>query len=297
MALNLEKAESFFNPLLVSESSDFLKLSCESRLRALAKAIPSHGHHQLYSVTQYCISATVHATQEYLTQIIRGLSLTNPNLGRLLVVSSSGLNATSWLERTKDSQHGWIPNYPVRGGVTFGLLETPPGYGRVPFEPAIQLHVDRIDDDGEDFAVEFSVSDAEHMRCLSMLINDSGALWDQFESLFGVRPFTPIPLPEEVVNQLGAEFSCRDYLTAFIRHIVDKSDDEDDCLESFDLQFLVKQTSSLNVPVVAAIALFNAYSLYIHGSDAIEHEVRQSMVVDILRSAINTGIMANCNEK
>ncbi len=154
MALNLAKAESFFTPLMVSESSDFLKLSGENRLRALAKTIPSHGHHQLHSVTQSCISATIHATQEYLSQLITGLSLTNPNLGRFLVVSSSGLNAISWLEQTKDSQHGWIPNYPVSGYITFGMLKTPPTYGLGPLEPAIQLYVNRSDDNCEDFAVD-----------------------------------------------------------------------------------------------------------------------------------------------
>lgn len=297
MALNLAKAESFFTPLMVSESSDFLKLSGENRLRALAKTIPSHGHHQLHSVTQSCISATIHATQEYLSQLITGLSLTNPNLGRFLVVSSSGLNAISWLEQTKDSQHGWIPNYPVSGYITFGMLKTPPTYGLGPLEPAIQLYVNRSDDNCEDFAVDFSVSDADHMRFLSMLIKDSGALWEQFESLFGVTPSTSVPLPEEVESEQGTELSCRDYLSAFIKHVVDKADDEDTCLESFDLQFLVKKTNNLHGPIVAAIALFEAYSLYLHSSHVIHHKVRQSMVIAILKAAINTGITTNCNEK
>lgn len=212
-------------------------------------------------------------------------------------MSSSGLNAISWLERTKDSQHGWIPNYPVRGYITFGMLKTPPTYGLGPLEPAIQLYVNRSDDNCEDFAVDFSVSIADHMRFLNMLIKDSGALWEQFESLFGVTPFTSIPLPEEVESEPGTELSCRDYFSAFIKHVVDKADDEDSCLESFDLQFLVKKTSYLHGPIVAAIALFEAYSLYLHSSHVIRHEVRQSMVIDILTAAINTGITTNCNEK
>lgn len=297
MALNLAKADSLFKASIVSESSDFLKLSGENRLRALAKTIPSYGHHQPHTATQSCISATIQATQEYLSQLITGLSLTNPNLARFLVVSSSGLNVISWLERTKDSEHGWIPNYPVNGYITFGLLKTPPTYGLGPLEPAIQLSVNRSDDNGEDFAVDFIVSDAEHMRVLDILINDVGELWDQFETLFEVKPFSHIPLPEEVEGKPGTELRCRDYLSAFIKHVVDKADDEDSCLESFDLQFSVKNAGNLHGPIVAAIALFEAYSLYLHRPHDIGHEVRQSMVIDILKAAIYTGITTNWNEK
>ena len=296
MTLNIEKENSFYNPHLLSEKSDLLKLSGENRLRALAKTIPSYGHHQLHSATQSCISATIHATYEYLSQIISGLSLTNPNLARFMVVSASGLDAINWLERTKDNQHGWIPNFPVSGFISFGMLKKPPTYGVGPFEPAIHLLVNRRDDNSEDFALEFTVSEPEHMRFLSMLFNDAGDLWDKFESTFSVTPSTPIPLPDDAAIPSGTEESCREYLSAFIKHVVENADDEVDCLESFDLQFLVKNTSPLHGPIVAAIALFEAYSLYLHSPNVFDHDARRFLLHQMLTTAINTGITTQLNE-
>lgn len=296
MALNLSKSDSFLNPLMVSERSDFLKLPGENRLRALAKTIPAFGHHQLHSATQSCISATIHATHEYLSQVITGLSLTNPILPKILEVSSSGLDALSWLKRTQDNPTGWIPNYPVSGYITFGMLKTPPTYGMGPFEPAIHLFVNRSDDNGDDFALDFIVSDAKHMRLLGMLINDAGELWEQFETLFGIKPFSHIPLPDEVEIHSDLEKSCREYLSAFIKHVVDKAD-KDSCLESFDLQFTMNNTSALHGPIVAAVALFEAYSLYLHRAHVIAPKKRRVMAIDILAAAINTGVVTNAVQK
>lgn len=289
MALNRERNGKSYNPLITSEKLDLIKLSGENRLRALAMTIPSSGHYQHASATQSCISATIHATYEYLSQLIAGLSLSDPSMARLLVVSASGLDAISWLERTNDSQHGWLPNYPVSGYITLGMLKSPPSYGMTPHEPAIVLSVNRSNDMDEDFFVDFTVSEEEHMRFLSMLINDAGDVWEQFESLFGITPCSSIPLPEEVKDQAGAEMSCRNYLSAFIKHVVDKAD-VDSCLESFDLQFSMTKTSNLHDPIVAATALFNAYSLY-HTSAHKKHQDKcDSRTKEILTVAIETGL-------
>lgn len=285
---NGDQLDQFLNPHLVSEPSDFLNLKGEGRLRMLAKTIPSHGHHQLVSTTQGCISSTVHATQEFLSQVVSGLSLTNPSAATNIVVSSSGLNAINWLERTENENGGWLPNYPVSGYITFGLMPDAPRYGRSPFEPAITLCVNRSDDDCEDFLVRFSVADSEDMRLLAMLLSEAGDLWDKFEHVFGVSPSTSIPLPKAVESQIGERTRCREYASAFIEHIVAVAD-EDDCLETFELEFSTKQNTPLHEPIVAAIALLNAFSLYRYSVETMDLHKSRSEALKEIESAVETG--------
>lgn len=77
---SIDQLPNFISPELESEPSDFIRLPGESRLRSLAKTIPSHSHHQLEASTQAYISATLHATQEYLTQVVEAQRLHLPCL-------------------------------------------------------------------------------------------------------------------------------------------------------------------------------------------------------------------------
>lgn len=287
--------ERYMNPYLVSEPTDFLRLVGESRLRALAKTIPSHGHHQLETITQGCISATIHATQEFLSQLVIGLSLSNPNTVSGLIVSSSGLDSISWLNCTKDDQHGWLPNCPVTGFITRGALSSPPEFGMSPLEPAVTLNIkrcdDKLDDKLDDFLVRFSVADAEDMRLLAKLMVDAGDLWDAYEHIFSVTPFTSIPLLEEVDISPNKRGGCRDYAAAFIEQIVDNADEED-CLETFDLEFAVKQNAPLHEPIVASVALLNAFSFYRYSVRNIDHDNYHAKAMKELKSAIKTGALA-----
>ncbi len=284
-----DQYEKHKNPFLVSEPSDCLRLIGENRLRMLAMTIPSHGHHQLETTTQGCISATIHATQEFLSQLVSGLALTNPSAARHLVVSSSGLDAIDWLDRTRDSEHGWLPNYPVSGYITRGTLSGAPHFGRSPLEAAVTLQANRSNDtESDDFLVHFSVAEAEDMRHLSMLMDDAGDLWDEFENTFGVTPFTSIPLPEDVESQSDKRESCRNYATAFVEYVVAK-DDGDSCLETFDLEFTIKQKTPLHEPIVAAIALLNAFSLYQYSIQTMNRDNCHSKALEELESAIRTG--------
>lgn len=287
MTLNLNAQSDFLNPFLISEQCDLLAPFSEKRLQTLAKSIPAHGHHQPVSATQSCISATIHATQEYLSQLITGLSLANPSLARFLVVSTSGLDAIQWLKKTSNTCHGWIPIYPVTGFITFGRLQMPPSFGRTPLEPSVVVSVNRSDDGGNpDFLVEFTVSDADDMRALSMLFNDAGDLWDKFEDIFSVTPFTSIPLPDEVDS--GTELSCREYLSLFLKNVVDKADDG--CLEGFELQFSTDKCDSPKFQIAAAIAVLNAFGLYLNHKKVHSHKERRTMLLGIISAAIKTGI-------
>ncbi len=288
MALNLNAQSDFLNPFLISEQCDLLAPFGEKRLLTLAKSIPAHGHHQPVSATQSCISATIHATQEYLSQLLTGLSLTDPSLARFLVVSTSGLDAIQWLKQTSDTCHGWIPNYPVKGCITFGRSKMPPTYGKQPLEPSVVVSFNRGDDDGNpDFLVEFTVSDADDMRALSMLIHDAGDVWDKFEDLFSVTPFTSIPLPDDVDS--GEQLSCREYLSLFLKNVVDKADD-DNCLESFDLQFSTDKCDSPKYQIAAAIAVLNAFGLYLNHKKVCSQKERRTMLIGIISAAIKIGI-------
>lgn len=289
-----QSIEVFLKPVLVSEPSDFFRVFGEERLRTLAQTIPSHGHHQLESTTQGCISATIHATQEFLTQIVCSLSLTNPLATRGLVVSSSGLDAISWLKGTKDTQHGWIPTFPVSGFITRG--EVPPNFDISPLDPAITLLVNRFDNEIDDFALKFSVTDDEDMRLLAMLIQESGSLWDEFEELFDISPSSSIGLPEDADTPLDIEDSCRDYATAFVNQVVTEADG-DNWMEEFELNFAIKENTPLHEPIVAAISLFNAFSLYRASVVTMDRNNLHSMAVEELRSATKTGKMTRyCND-
>lgn len=289
--LDEDPLKQHWNPRLVSEPSDFIQLIGEKRLRLLAKTIPSHGHHQLPSTTQGCISATIHATQEFLTQVVSGMTLLHPDMGRNLEVSTSGLDAINWLKRSEANQSGWLPPYPVTGHITWGILQNPPRYGFSAFEPAVTLSVNRNDDDCDDFVVRFSVADSEDMRLLSMLIHESGDLWDEFEHTFGVTPFTSIPLPEDIESNFGEKVGCREYITCFIEHIVAKAD-ENKCLETFDLEFSVKQEDPLHEPIVAAIALLNSFSEFRYSVQTMDDSKARSQALNQLQSAIITGLIA-----
>lgn len=286
MTTNIEQESKFYNPILTSEKSDLSRLFGENRLRALAKSIPSHSHHQPVTATQSCISATIHATQEYLSQLIAGLSLTDPTLARCYVVSSSGLDAISWIERTEKTQHGWIPNYPVKGYITQGLLKIPPTFGMSPSEPAITLAVNRNDDNGSDFHISFSISDAEEIRILSQILNDAGEVWDEFEMMFAITPFTSHPLPDDVKEELD----CREYLSAYIERIIDNADTAN-YGESFELEFSVNNTTNLHEPLVAAIAVFNIFLNYVSATSDKEKAQASEMAQDELITAINTGLI------
>lgn len=282
----------FLSPFLTSDKSDFLEFASERRLRNLAMSIPSHGHHQLESTTQQCIRATIHATQDYLSEIVRGLSIANPDAARWLVVSSSGLDAIEWLNRTRDTQYGWIPTYPVTGHITCGKYLTPPHYGMTPAEPAITLSVNRCDDHGNaDFFLTFSVSQAVEMRALLLIMNDLGGLWSTFENIFGVTAFTSIPLPDEVDSSEGTQWGCREYVEAFIEHVVDNPNNDDDCFETIDLEFALKENNPLYVPVVAAAALLRAFSFYFSSLHykAKDKKNCRSEAKDLIISAIETG--------
>lgn len=281
---NLERHQ---NPLLISSGDDFSRLPGEDRLRRLAKTIPSHGYHQLISTTQSCISATIHSTQEYLSQIVSSLSLVDPILSRLLTVSSSGLDAKSWLERTKSEGSEWICDLPVSGHITCGRLDMPPVFGMSAFEPAITLQVSRGGDDtadSGDFTLYFSVCSDEDMKLLASFINDTGDTWDEFEAQFGITSFTSIPLPDSVEKSLPKELRCRDYINAFVDHVVADAD-EDECLETIELQFEIDEDAPLHQPIVAAIALLNAFYIYEYAIRNPDKHDHIALSIDKLRSA------------
>jgi hypothetical protein len=290
---NINPSEDYYkknaSPFLISECTDFMRLNGETRLRTLAMTIPSHGHHQMLSVTQGCISATILAVQEFLSQVVSGLTLCNPGLPYYLVVSSSGLDAIDWLKRTNDTQHGWIPTYPVSGFITHGRLEVCPHFGNSPFEPAITLHVNRSGEpEFEDFTVEFSVADPEDMRILSLFMDESVDLWDEFEGIYGVTPFTSIPFPEEVERQFASAKSCREYVKEFVKHIVSMADG-DECLETITLEFAVVGSDPLHEPIIASISLLNAFTLYKYSVETMDSDNSRAKALEEIKLANRIG--------
>lgn len=278
------------SPILTSEQSDLTCIHGESRLRVLALTIPEYGHHQFKSTTEGCIKTTIFATQEYLSKIVAGLSLSNPNLARDLVVSSSGLNLKNWPEKKGHSVEGWIPVSPVSGYITRGLLRNPPTYTSSPQEPAITLSVFREEHDlEEDFHLTFSVADADDMRHLADMINETGDTWMQLESLFKIKTISSIPLPDEAQPQPEKRLNCRDYTKAFIEHVVDLAKTSE-CLETLDLDFAVSSDIQLHRPIVAAISLLNAFAAYKNAQYNNNRKVVLAEIIDNFSSVIKAEI-------
>ena len=144
------------------------------------------------------------------------------------------------------------------GYITFGRLDEPPRYGRSPFENAITLSVMREveeTDDNEMFSLVVSVTFNDDMKLLANFINDTGETWDEFEALYNITPFTSIPLPDKAEDNLPDKDKCRDYINAFVDNIVVGAD-EDDCLETIDLEFRIDQetpfTPSNTYPILSS---------------------------------------------
>ena len=275
------------SPVLLSQQSDFLRLPGEARLRALAETIPARMGSDLPSTIQASVQACIHATQEYLTQVVAAASVMDAQLCSSLVVCSSGIT----VPRKTSDVGDWIHPYPVQGAITHGWLRVMPVFGESALEPAVTLYVRRKEEEhpevyGE-FYVEFSVSDAQDMRLLQQLMHDHGEVWRPFEDAAGVRPSSPVPLPEEV-EESRSEWTCTEYLDAFLEHVVDQ-EEEDDCHETFVLEFSCDDGGLIHAPIFAALSVLQAVHLYraakdFEGADRL-HARAGLILRDALRSA------------
>lgn len=261
--LNPDKSEMkrHWHPVLVSERADFAALPSELRLRELMLAIPERGDGDLPSTIQGIVSGAVHSIQTYLTQAVIAMSMSDPFMASMLVVSSSGQDVMNWLEGTKNTQNSWIPNYPVTGHITVEGPRYVPNYGRSSMVPAVTLSVNRkANADEPVFLLSVSVSEHDEMRSMAEFLRCCAEEWMAFEKAFGVSAFTSIPLPDVV--KLRKNCSAADYAEAFVKHVVDVAEDETECLETFDLQFEVTDRMPLHVFVCAAASLLWSFHMF-----------------------------------
>lgn len=247
-------------PSLCSKTDEKKRMPGEVRLRALSRLIPSDVHAHSASSIQQCINAAIFASQEYVEQIIQGLALLRPAIKRKYVVKTTGLNAIAFIDQ---GGNNWVPTYPVITTITQGILNNDDRFGFAPIEPAIKLDVNRNDEKSPTFCLSFSVSLPEDMRALLKMLSEQGSDWLYFESLLEIMPFSDIPLPSEGNGKLT--LNCLEYVKAFIQEVVDNADN-DDCIESLELQFTLDDRKPLHEYIVAAIAVFNAFEIYANAS-------------------------------
>jgi len=273
-------------PNLLYTKQDFDRLNSEEKLRLLAKKIPSQTSTQSKEITQKSVAKTVFAMQEFLTQIITGLSFTNPSVARNIGLSSSGLDYRYWQNLVESDSE--IPTYPVRSFLTYGVLHGG-AFGTRPLEPVITVAAKNSGYvEFDDFWVQFSVTDTEDMRILGLFMEEAADLWDQFEDEFGITPFSSFPLPEEERVRLGENANCREYINAFIKHHL-KNDDGETNVETIDLEFAIDPDAPLHEPIVAAIALLQAFSIYIFSVENIDSHHAHDHAFEILENALRAG--------
>lgn len=273
-----------YNPIMTSELEDISRFPGEVRMLELAATIPERANVDLPTTIQSLIAATINATQAYLCQVVTAMSLTDPLAAQEMVVCTSGLDALSWLDRTEQSQGGWIPNYPVTGHITMGALKYAPNFGMSLFEPGVSVMVNRKDEqpDSPKVIVSLSVSTADEMISLAKFLKACDENWVRLERAFKVEAFTSIPLPDHV--ELTEDHTAADYAHAFVEYVVKaKGRDEDSCLETLDLEFDTTTGIPLHQVIHAACSLLHAFHLYDLASRAKKRDLI-NMALDKIRS-------------
>lgn len=250
-----------FSTTLVSNQNEFSMLPAEIKLRKVAKQIPAQEQKMPATKIADLITETIGATQDFLVQLVSGVSLTNPYIGKDVLVSTSGLDVIRWLEGTRDSQKGWIPNYPVCGHIKHGHSLVPE-YGRGCLTPMVKMQVNRSGDDFEDYLVEFSVFGKDDVQLLARMIKDMGGAWTTFEEIYSIVPFTSTPLPDSSEKKvLRSKYKCQKYAEEYVKYL-DSTNRSEITESDLILEFRAKSSEPMHEAVVAAIFLLDAFKYY-----------------------------------